>query len=120
MKLVTKRQARVGDLIMQTIAELIQRKVKDPRVDGVTITGVDVSVDLRVGRVFFCVLDPDRQEKAQQGLQSAAGFLRRELSRELRIKHVPELTFMYDASFDYGSKIDEILEKLDKDEEPDS
>ncbi|HNU75843.1 MAG TPA: ribosome-binding factor A, partial [Deltaproteobacteria bacterium] len=61
MKLVTKRQARVGDLIKQTIAELVQRKVKDPRIDGVTITGVDVSVDLRVGHVFYCVLDPDRQ-----------------------------------------------------------
>ncbi len=120
MKLVTKRQARVGDLLKQAIAELIQRKVKDPRVEGVTITGVDVSVDLRVGHVFYCVLDPTRQEKAQQGLDSAAGFLRRELSKELRIKHVPELSFLYDASFDYGSNIDKILEKLDKDEEPDS
>ncbi|HOD70299.1 MAG TPA: 30S ribosome-binding factor RbfA [Deltaproteobacteria bacterium] len=120
MKLVTKRQARVGDLIKQTIAELVQRKVKDPRVDGVTITGVDVSVDLRVGHVFYCVLDPDRQQQAQQGLTSAAGFLRRELSRELRIKHIPELSFIYDESFDYGSKIDEILEKLEKDEKSDS
>ncbi|HOE72007.1 MAG TPA: 30S ribosome-binding factor RbfA [Deltaproteobacteria bacterium] len=120
MKLVTKRQARVGDLIKQTIAELVQRKVKDPRIDGVTITGVDVSVDLRVGHVFYCVLDPDRQQQAQQGLTSAAGFLRRELSRELRIKHIPELSFIYDESFDYGSKIDEILEKLEKDEKSDS
>ena len=120
MKLVTKRQARVGDLIKQTIAELVQRKVKDPRVDGVTITGVDVSVDLRVGHVFYCVLDPDRQQQAQQGLTSAAGFLRRELSRELRIKHIPELSFIYDESFYYGSKIDEILEKLEKYEKSDS
>lgn len=85
-----------------------------------TITGVDVSVDLRVGHVFYCVLDPDRQQQAQQGLTSAAGFLRRELSRELRIKHIPELSFIYDESFDYGSKIDEILEKLEKDEKSDS
>ncbi|MFY9399059.1 MAG: 30S ribosome-binding factor RbfA [Desulfomonilia bacterium] len=120
MKLLSKRQARVGDLIKQTVAELVQRKVKDPRVDGVTITGVEVSVDLRVGHVFFCMLDPARKEKARQGLESAAGFLRRELSRELRIKHIPELSFIYDESFDYGSKIDRILENLDKDEEPDS
>lgn len=120
MKLVSKRQARVGDLVKQTVAELIQRRVKDPRVDGVTITGVEVSVDLRVGHVFFCVLDPARQEMARQGLESAAGFLRRELSRELRIKHIPELSFIYDASFDYGSKIDRILENLEKNEEPDS
>jgi ribosome-binding factor A len=120
MKLVSKRQARVGDLVKQTVAELIQRRVKDPRVDGVTITGAEVSVDLRVGHVFYCVLDPDRQEMAQQGLESAAGFLRRELSRELRIKHIPELSFIYDESFDYGSKIDRILENLEKNEEPDS
>jgi ribosome-binding factor A len=118
MKLLTKRQARVGDLLRQTIAELVQRKVKDPRVEGVTITGVDVSVDLRVCRVFFCVFDPEKREQAQQGLESTAGFIRHELRKELRLKHVPEIFFDYDTSFDYGSKIDNLLERLDKDEEP--
>lgn len=118
MKLLTKRQARVGDLLRQTIAELIQRKVKDPRVEGVTITGVDVSVDLRICHVFFCVFDPERKEQAQQGLESTAGFIRHELRKELRLKHVPEVFFVYDTSFDYGSKIDDLLERLDKDEEP--
>ena len=120
MKLVTKRQARVGDLLKQTIAELLQRKVKDPRVEGVTITGVDVSVDLRVCRVFFCVFDAEKKEHAKEGLESTAGFMRHELRKELRLKHVPEIFFIYDASFDYGTKIDELLEKLDKDEEPDN
>ncbi|HNY65875.1 MAG TPA: 30S ribosome-binding factor RbfA [Deltaproteobacteria bacterium] len=120
MKLVTKRQARVGDLLRQTIAELIQRRVKDPRVEGVTITGVDVSVDLKLCRVFFCVFDPEKREQAQHGLDSTAGFIRHELRKELRLKHVPEIFFDYDTSFDYGTKIDELLEKLDKDEEKDS
>ena len=120
MKLLTKRQARVGDLLRQTIAELIQRKVKDPRVEGVTITGVDVSVDLRICRVFFCVFDAEKKDQAQLGLESTAGFIRHELRKELRLKHVPEIFFDYDTSFDYGSKIDNILERLDKDEEPHS
>lgn len=120
MKLVTKRQARVGDLLRRTIAELIMRKVKDPRVEGVTITGVEVSVDLKLCRVFFCVFDPEKREQAQQGLDSTAGFIHHELRKELRLKHVPEVSFMYDSSFDYGTKIDELLEKLDKDENPDS
>jgi len=118
MKLLTKRQARVGDLLKQSIAELVQRKVKDPRVEGVTITGVDVSVDLRICRVFFCVFDPEKKEQAQQGLESTAGFIRHELRKELRLKHVPEISFDYDTSFDYGTKIDDLLERLDKDEEP--
>jgi ribosome-binding factor A len=120
MKLVTKRQARVGDLLRETIAELIMRRVKDPRVEGVTITGVEVSVDLKVCRVFFCVFDPEKREQAQQGLDSTAGFIHHELRKELRMKHVPEVFFSYDASFDYGTKIDELLDKLDKDENKDS
>ena len=120
MKLVTKRQARVGDLLKQTIAELIVRKVKDPRVEGVTITGVDVSMDLKVGRVFYCILNEERKAGAQQGLDSAAGYLRHELRKILRLKNVPELSFIYDASFDYGLKIDGILEDMEKDEESDT
>lgn len=120
MKLVTKRQARVGDLLKQTIAELVLRRVKDPRVEGVTITGVEVSVDLKLCHVFFCVFDPEKKEQAQQGLDSTAGFIRHELRKELRMKHVPEVFFSYDNSFDYGTKIDELLDKLDKDEKTDS
>ena len=119
MKLVTKRQARVGDLLVRTIAELIQRKVKDPRVEGVTITGVDVSMDLKIGRVFFCIINEDRKDQAQQGLDSAAGYLRHELRKILHLKNVPVLSFQYDSSFEYGSKIDGILEDMEKDEKSD-
>ncbi len=117
MKILSIRQARVGDLIRQTIAELIQRKVKDPRVEGITITGADVSVDLKVGRIFYCTMDPSRKEAALEGLQSAAGFLRHELKKALRLKTVPSLSFFYDESFDYGSKIDEILDHISKHED---
>lgn len=120
MKLVTKRQARVGDLLRQTVAELLLRRVKDPRVEGVTITGAEVSVDMKLCRVFFCVFDPGKREQAQQGLDSTAGFIHHELRKELRLKHVPEVSFHYDRSFDYGTKIDELLDKLDKDEDKDS
>ncbi len=120
MKLVTKRQARVGDLLMETIAELLQRRVKDPRVEGVTITGVDVSMDLKVGRVYYCMLDYEKKDEAQHGLDSSAGYLRHELRKVLSLKNVPALSFVYDASFDYGSKIDVILDDIGKDEKPDS
>ncbi|HWR68240.1 MAG TPA: 30S ribosome-binding factor RbfA [Desulfomonilia bacterium] len=120
MKILSIRQARVGDLIRQTIAELIQRRVKDPRVQGITITGVDVSVDLKVGRIYFCVLDPARKDDALEGLRSAAGFLRHELKKGLHLRAVPSLIFSYDESFDYGSKIDGILDHISKHENHDS
>jgi ribosome-binding factor A len=120
MKIVSIRQARVGDLIKETIAEMIPRKVKDPRVEGITITGVEVSVDLKVGRVFFCMMDSSRKAEAMEGLKSAAGFLRHELKKELRLKTVPSLMFAYDESFDYGEKIDKILDRIGKNEDPDS
>jgi ribosome-binding factor A len=120
MKMLSIRQARVGDLLRQTIAVLIQRKVKDPRVEGITITGADVSVDLKNARIFYCMLDPSRKEEALEGLKSAAGFLRREINKELRLRTVPTLFFTYDESFDYGSKIDEILETIGKHEDQNS
>lgn len=112
MKVVSVRQARVGDLLARTISELIMRKVKDPRLDGVTITGAEVSVDMRIGHVFYCVLDTGRRESAQAGLDSAAGFLRKELARMLRMKNVPSLRFTYDSSFDYGARIDALLDSI--------
>jgi ribosome-binding factor A len=120
MKIISIRQARVGDLIRETIAEMLPRKVKDPRVEGITITGVEVSVDLKVGRVFFCLMDSSRKDEAMEGLKSAAGFLRHEMKKELRLKTVPTLLFAYDESFDYGDKIDKLLDKIGKNENPDS
>jgi len=120
MKIMSVRQARVGDLLMQTLAEVILRKVKDPRVEGITITGVDVSVDLKNARIFFCMMNSSKKDEAMEGLKSAAGFLRHELKKELSLKAVPSLYFSYDESFDYGSKIDGILESISKHEDQNS
>ena len=120
MKILSVRQARVGDLLKQTIAEMILRRVKDPRVEGITITGVDVSVDLKNARIFFCLMDTSRKDEALDGLKSATGFLRHELKKELSLRAVPSLFFSFDESFDYGSKIDGILETIGKHEDQDS
>ena len=118
MKRLTIRQARVGDLLKQTIAELILRRVKDPRVEGVIITEVEVSVDLKLAHVYFCIHDADRIAAAHEGLERAEGFLHRELLKTLRMKTVPRLSFSYDPSFDYGSRIDEILDGIAHDKDP--
>lgn len=117
MKAPTLRQARVGDLLRETLADLLLRKVKDPRVAEVTITGVEVSADLKHAHIFFCVRDAEFREAALQGLQSAEGFLRHELKHLLKLRGIPSLSFTYDTSFDYGTHIDEILDKIKADDE---
>ncbi len=120
MKKFTMRQARVGDLIKETISELLLRRVKDPRVEGVTITEVEISVDLKSANVYFCIFDTSRKDDAKRGLESAEGYLRRELKKALRIRSIPVLYFKYDKSLDYGSQMDSILNELEKDDTPDN
>jgi len=120
MKKVTMRQARVGDLMRQTISELILRRVKDPRVEGVTITEVEISADLKSANVYFCMYNTIKKNDARKGLESAEGFLRHELKKALRIRSIPTLYFKFDASLDYGNKIDTLLDELDKDDTPDN
>jgi ribosome-binding factor A len=118
MKMLSIRQARVGDLIRQTVAELVQRRVKDPRVEGITITGADVSVDLKWWGIYsFCVMDPSRKEEALEGLRSSAGFLRHELKEDPAPEDGAKSLVLYDESFDYGSKIDELLDHINKHED---
>lgn len=116
MKRVSLRQARVGDQIRDSISELLLRRVKDPRVEGVTITGVDVSVDLKEADVYYCIYDESRLDQVLDGLKSAEGFLRFELKKALKIRCIPELHFKFDQSFDYGLKIDKLLDGLEKHE----
>ncbi len=116
MKKVSLRQARVGDQIRDSIAELLLRRVKDPRVEGVTITGVDVSVDLKEANVYYCVYEDARRADVLAGLESCEGFLRYELKKALKIRCIPELRFKFDQSFDYGLKIDKLLDGLEKHE----
>lgn len=117
MKKGTLRQARVADLLKETIADILLRKVKDPRVDEVTITGVEVSADLRSAHVYYCVRDAVVRDDALKGLQSAEGFLRHELGHALELRRIPHLIFSFDTSFDYGCHIDELLEKIHEQDE---
>jgi ribosome-binding factor A len=113
-----KRADRVADLIKMEIADLLLKQVRDPRIGSVTITGVKVTDDLRMARVFFVEMGKDTcSAEVQAGLGKATGFLRRELSRRLQLRHVPELLFTYDPSFAYGSRIDTLLMEIQRNEE---
>jgi ribosome-binding factor A len=114
----TRRAHRVGDLILHETAAILQRHVKDPRVALVTITGVDVSPDLRVAKVYFSCLDPAADpNNAYRGLESARGFIRRELGKHLQLKAVPELRFIFDTSVDRGFRLQEVIDSVRHDPE---
>ena len=105
-----KRQ-RVNDSVMQEIS-LIVREVKDPRVGMITVTGADVSGDLKYAKIFFSTFDGDVKETLK-GLKSAQGFIRSQLAHRLNLRATPELTFVYDNSVSHGAEIAAILSTLD-------
>jgi ribosome-binding factor A len=109
------RARRLGEHIQRELSELLRREVKDSRIGNVTITAVDVTGDLRAARVFYLVFGhegPDAQ--VQQGLESAAGFLRNALSRVLMIRHTPTLSFELDTSIDHGVRLTQLIDAANK------
>jgi ribosome-binding factor A len=113
-----KRADRVADLIRMEISDLLLKQVRDPRIGSVTITGVKVTDDLRMARIFFVELGKDScSDGVKAGLAKATGFLRRELGRRIRLRSVPELLFSYDPSFAYGNRIEGLLSEIHREEE---
>ncbi|MCK5527664.1 MAG: 30S ribosome-binding factor RbfA [Candidatus Latescibacteria bacterium] len=108
-----KRADRVNELLREEISLLV-RKLKDPRIGFVTITGVEVTDNLRHAKVYVCVMGEDETARAEtlEGLHSAAGFIRRELGRVLTIRRIPELAFRYDESVERGTRMDALLSNL--------
>jgi ribosome-binding factor A len=111
-----RRTDKVAQLVQAEVSKLLLERVKDPRVEGVTVTEVRVSSDLSFARVYFAVA-PDRAEKAAEGLERAAPFLRRELGSRLRLRRVPELRFERDEALEHGTKINAILKQMARGEE---
>lgn len=111
--MASPRQRRVGDQILKEISDLLLRDVKDPRIGFVTLTGVDVSGDLRHAKVHYTVLgEQDKKEATQQALVKATPFIRRELGKRLRLRVTPELQFRYDTSLEYGNRIESLLKDI--------
>ena len=111
-------QARINALMIETLADLLARQVRDPRVEHVTFTGVEVTNDLAVARVYYSLLGNEAAKReAQRGLEKAAGFLRREIGQRMRLRNSPQLRFEFDASFETGERIETLLREW-HDEKP--
>jgi ribosome-binding factor A len=110
-----KRSEKVGDQIREEISEILLRELKDPRIGFVTITKVAVSDDLRMAKVYYSVYGGEQaKEESHQGLESAKGYIKKELGRRMRLKYMPEITFLFDDSLEYGEHIEELLRDVKK------
>jgi ribosome-binding factor A len=115
-----RRLERIGQQLREELSALIETSLDDPRVGLVSVTHVHLSKDMRSARVYVSGLgsNTDRKESLQ-GLDSAKGFLRRQLSLRLpHLQRTPELTFAYDESVESGMRIEELLERLHDEQKP--
>jgi ribosome-binding factor A len=104
------RVRKVADRIQVVVAEMLERRVKDPRLGFVTVTDVRVSGDTQQASVFYTVLGEDDQLAASAAaLESAKGLIRSEVGKALAMRHVPTLEFIHDALPDTARHIDELL-----------
>ncbi|MDI4636517.1 MULTISPECIES: 30S ribosome-binding factor RbfA [Halomonadaceae] len=109
-----KRTDRVADQLQQELAVLIQREVKDPRLGMITVSGVTVSRDLGYADVYVTLLGENDAERVKDNLKvlkRAAGFLRSQIARRIKLRHVPELRFHYDESVVRGQQLSSLIEE---------
>lgn len=107
-----KRSQRVSDLLREEIAEIIMRRLKDPRLGFVTVTGVDITEDLKIAKVFVSVLKQEDRELTLEILNSARSFVRSEVAKRVRMKVIPSIEFRIDESIEYGARIDRLLKEI--------
>lgn len=115
-----KYAKRVNELIRMHLTDLLERELNDPRVNSaqVTISDVEITPDVRHARVFYSIIGDDAQKaEVARGLESAAGWLSRELGKRLRTRHTPQLTFEFDESFERGDRLSRLLDELKGGEE---
>jgi ribosome-binding factor A len=111
------RHERVAEEVREALATALQRDVHDPRLLEISITAVKLTPDLSQGRVFWMPITPEPLSERdrrpyERALRDAAGFLRSHVARSISIRAVPELTFEYDESIEYGRQMEEILDKV--------
>jgi len=108
----SRRAERMSDLIRQSLGELLERSVNDPRIGFVTVTFVRLTGDLRTARVFVSILgDENKKEQGMEGLQAATKFLRYQLGQRLRLRYTPVIEFQLDRSTEYDARLEELIRR---------
>lgn len=110
------RANRVAEQMKKELGDILNRKIKDPRLGFITVTDVDVTGDLQQATIFISILGNEKErEDSLLALEKAHGFIRSEIGNRMSLRKVPELLFEVDSSLEYGNKIDELLRDLNKD-----
>ncbi|BFL67987.1 MULTISPECIES: 30S ribosome-binding factor RbfA [Staphylococcus] len=111
------RAERVGEQMKQEIMDIVNNKVKDPRVGFLTITDVELTNDLSHAKVYLTVLGSNKEiDNTFKALEKAKGFIKSELGSRMRLRIIPDLTFEYDKSIEYGNKIERMIQDLHKED----
>ena len=113
----SRRLVRVSGAIRGELSRLLVKGTNDPRLAWVTVTGVELSADLRHARVFVTASDANDFKSVLRGLEKAAPFFQRELSRNIQLRYTPKFTFVEDRSFEEGKRIDELLVEVRREKE---
>ncbi|HON86623.1 MAG: 30S ribosome-binding factor RbfA [Firmicutes bacterium] len=117
---MAQRPDRIAALIREVVSELIMRRLKDPRIGFASVVRVSVNKDLSQAKVYISVLGTEEEkEKTMEGLKSAQGLIRAEVSKALGIRHAPEIQFILDDSIEYSIHISKLLSEIEEDEKKD-
>lgn len=106
---------RIASELIKQISYILAMEVKDEDIKFVTVTDCKVSNDLSFAKVYVTVFDQNKIDETMKALKNASGYIRRELANRVDIRHIPELSFVYDESIAYGKKIENIIEKIHDD-----
>ena len=108
-----RRQQRVNHLLQQEVSKLLEFELEDPRLDGLTVSAVEISPDLKHARIFIVSNGDEALEtEMRHGLQSATPYVRRELAKRMQLRAVPEIHFAFDHSIERGARIEKLLREV--------
>lgn len=114
------RNQRLSSQMLRILNELVRFETKDPAIDGVSLTAIELTRDLSVAKVYFSLLNPEEEpDAALAGLQRAAGFLRSKLGSSIKVRHTPELRFIHDGSVAHSIKMSHLIESANKNNKTD-
>ncbi len=112
-----RHKGRIEETIRQLVAELLVRRVKDPRVSNVSITRIELSRDYSLAKLYYNIIGgSDDLEDVDKGLKSARGFIRGKIKKHLSLRVIPQLLFIYDSSLDKAMALEVIIDRIHKEE----
>lgn len=110
------RPQKVADQIQRELSDILRRELRDPRVGMITLTGVELSPDCAHATVYYTCLEQSHAQEAGAGLHRAAGFLRSQLAKRIKLYSTPELRFVYDESIERGAHLSQLIDSLGREQ----